>query len=59
MALRNFKTVQKIRNVMMIYFTLPDTSGWGDVMSVTIPVADAQRLLDNLQATLHPKSAGK
>jgi hypothetical protein len=59
MSLRNFKTVQKIRNVMVIYFTQPDTLGWGDVMSVTIPVADAQKLLDNLQTTLHPKSASK
>lgn len=57
MSLRNFKSVQKIQNVVMIYFALPETSLWGDQISVTIPVADAQRLLENLQATLHPKSA--
>jgi hypothetical protein len=59
MSLRNFKSVHKIQDVMMIYFTQVGSSPWGDQISVTIPVADAQRLLEKLQATLHPNGAGK
>lgn len=60
MSLRNFKSVQKIQNVMMIYFTQPTASAaWDDTMSITIPAAEAQKLLEHLQAALHPKSARK
>ena len=50
-----FKNVQKAQDVVILYFT--DSSGtlWADTRSVTISVADAQKLADKLQATLHPR----
>lgn len=59
MSLRNFKSVQKMQDVIMIHFTIPNASEWGDTMSVTIPVADAKKLVDMVQAALQPKGASK
>jgi hypothetical protein len=53
MSTRNFKDVQKVRDVMVLYFSTPD-SQWGETMSVTIPAADAQKLLRKLEEALHP-----
>jgi len=49
-----FKNVQKAQNVVIIYFNDTNQPLWGGTMSVTIPAADAQKLLTNLQALLHP-----
>ncbi len=59
MSLGNVKSVQKIQNVIMIHFTQPDTSPWGDTTSVTFPVTDAKKLLDKIQKALHPKAANR
>jgi hypothetical protein len=59
MSIRNFKSGQKIQNVVMIHFTIPNASEWGDTMSVTIPVADAKKLVHTIQDALHPKGEAK
>jgi len=58
-SVRNFKSAQKMQNVVMLYFSQP-ASSWGDsIMSVTIPVAEAKRLLDHLQAALNGDGKGR
>jgi len=48
-----------MQNVVMLYFSQP-ASSWGDsIMSVTIPVAEAKRLLDHLQAALNGDGKGR
>jgi len=37
---------------VVLYFSTP-TSQWGETTSVTIPAADAQKLLRKLEETLH------
>ena len=49
-----FKSLQKAQDVIIIYFTETDDPLWANTRSVTIPVGDADKLLKNLQATLHP-----
>lgn len=52
-----FKNVQKAQDVVILYFT-DTTSGalWADTRSVTIPIADAQKLLTKLQGILPSSS---
>jgi hypothetical protein len=54
MSAWKFKAVQKAQNVVTLYFNDASHAEWGDTMSVTIPAADAQKLLAKLQSTLHP-----
>jgi hypothetical protein len=52
MSTRNFKDLHKANDVVVLYFSTP-TSQWGETTSVTIPAADAQKLLRKLEETLH------
>lgn len=47
-----FKTVQKARDAVLLYFNDSDVPLWGGTMSVTISAADAEKLLARLQETL-------
>ena len=52
MSTRNFKDIQKAKDVVVLYFSTP-ASQWGETTSVTIPAADAQKLLRKLEQALH------
>ena len=54
MSMRNFKDLHKAKDVVVLYFSTP-ASQWGETTSVTIPAADAQKLLHKLQQTLQAK----
>ena len=54
MSAWKFKMVQKAQNVVILHFNDSSHEEWGDTMSVTIPSADAQKLLTKLQTALHP-----
>ena len=56
MSAWKFKNLTKAHDVVIFYFM--DTNGpfWADTSSVTLPVADAQKLCEKLHATLHPRS---
>jgi len=47
-----FKTVQKAHDFVTLHFNDTSHATWGDTMSVTIPQADAEKLLAKLQAEL-------
>jgi hypothetical protein len=49
-----FNNVQKAKDEVILYFNDTTQPLWGSTMSVTIPAADAQKLLTRLQAILHP-----
>lgn len=49
-----FKNVQKAQTEVILYFSDTTQPLWGSTMSVTIPIADAQKLLTKLDAILHP-----
>lgn len=53
MAAWKFKDVQKAQYTVTLYFSDSSHPPWGDTMSVTIPAADAAKLLASLQAALH------
>lgn len=55
MSTRTFKDIQKAKDVVVLYFGTP-ASQWDETMSVTMAAADAQRLLRELERTLHPAS---
>ena len=48
-----FKTVQKAHDMVTLHFNDTSRTLWGDTMSVTIPVGDAEKLLAKLQLELH------
>jgi hypothetical protein len=50
-----FKTAHKAQNLVTLYFNDTSRTLWGDTMSVTIPAADAEKLLAKLQAELHAR----
>ena len=56
MSAWKFKNVQKTHNVVTLHFSDASHSEWGDTMSVTIPAADAQKLLAKLHSALRPNS---
>jgi phosphotransferase system HPr-like phosphotransfer protein len=51
MSTRNFKDLHKANDVVVLYFSTP-ASQWGETVSVTIPAADAQKLLRKLEETV-------
>jgi hypothetical protein len=53
MSAWKFKNVQKAPNAVILHFNDASHSEWGDTMSVTLPAADAHKLLAKLQSTLH------
>lgn len=57
MSAWKFKDVQKTQDALTLHFSDSAHPPWGDTMSVTIPAADAAKLLARLQAMLHPGGA--
>lgn len=49
-----FKDIRETQDVVILSFNDSAHPPWGDEMSVTIPVAEATKLLAKLEATLHP-----
>jgi len=54
MSAWKFKTVEKAHQMVILHFNDSTRSEWGDTMSVTLPPADAEKLLAKLQSALHP-----
>lgn len=54
-----FKTVEKAHEAVILHFNDTSHATWGDTMSVTIPEADAERLLAKLQAELHNRQRAR
>jgi hypothetical protein len=52
MSTRNFKDIQKADDHLVLYFSTP-ASQWGETVSITMPLAESQKLLRKLQETLH------
>jgi len=55
MSAWKFHSAKKALQVVTLYFSDSSRSVWGDTMSITIPATEAQKLLNSLQSTLHPK----
>ena len=58
MSAWKFKTVEKAHHMVILHFSDSSRLEWGDTMSVTIPPADAQKLLSQLETALHPRKDG-
>ncbi|HWU54060.1 MAG TPA: hypothetical protein VN175_01080 [Rhizomicrobium sp.] len=56
MSAWKFKDAQKTHDALILHFSDLAHPPWGDTMSVTIPAADAAKLMARLQAILHPAS---
>jgi len=59
MSVWKFKDVQKTQDVLILHFSDSSHPPWGDTMSVTVPAAEAVKLLAKLEQTLHPGANGK
>jgi hypothetical protein len=59
MSAWKFRDVQKTQDALILHFSDSSHPPWEDTRSVTIPAADAAKLLAKLQAILHPGAASK
>ena len=59
MSVWKFKEDQKTQDSVILHFSDSSHPPWGDTMSVTIPPAEAAKLLAKLETTLHSGANGK
>ena len=59
MSVWKFKDVQKAEDAVILHFADSSHPPWGDTMSVTVPAAEAAKLLAKLETTLHHGAPNK